>query len=370
MPHPRTILIAAGASGGHLFPALAVAEELRAQGATCIFVVGGTKFAEKVTEAGFVLERLPASAFNVANPMRKLKALLNVGRGFVQALRLLGRYQPSAVFATGGYASVALVLAAKVFGVPVVLHEGNVLPGRATKLLCRLADTMLLTFAGAHKHLPCAKAVVQVTGNPIRSAMVQGLGLKRKDDKTLTLLITGGSQGSAILSEVIPQAIARLEPKLLKRLRIHHQARAADVPACEALYKTLPLASFTVEPFIANMAQALTQAHVVLARAGTSTVVETALFGRAAIYIPLELADGHQMLNAQVAEEAGAAIIIPQGMFSAETLLPHLTNLLTDQAHRTHMEDNARALFNPHAAHTVAEIVLDTAKKDLMTQAH
>jgi UDP-N-acetylglucosamine--N-acetylmuramyl-(pentapeptide) pyrophosphoryl-undecaprenol N-acetylglucosamine transferase len=362
-----TILIAAGASGGHLFPALAVAEELRQRDITCVFVVGGNKFLEKVSHAGFAMETLPAAAFNVRNPIRRIKAMCMLIVAWWQAMRLMQKYAPTAVFGTGGYATVATVLAAKASGVPVVLHEQNVQPGRATKFLARWADTVGVAFAGSGTGLPCAADIVHEVGNPIRQQVLKTLATPRQEEEgVFRLLIMGGSQGAQVLSDVVPETLALLEPAQLAKLDVLHQARPEDRARVQAEYETLPLKRGRVVPFIEDIGEALVQAHGVIARAGTGTVVETSLAGRAAIYVPLPLADGHQLKNAQVAEEAGAAIILEQGMFSPETLLPHLQALLKDDERRQEMEQAARALFKPDATQRVADLVMQTARNDVM----
>lgn len=361
-----TVLIATGASGGHMFPALAVAEVLRERGVQCVFVVGGTKFAERVDQAGFAYEKLPASAFNVSNPVRKLKALINLGRAWLRALTLLNKYHPAAVFGTGGYATVATVLAAKVSGVPVVLHEQNVLPGRANRFLARMADVMAVTFESSRAYLNCRPEAVVGTGNPVRAELVAGLQ-QEQSHKGLNLLVIGGSQGARVLSDVVPETVARLSQTVRQKLTVHHQARPEDEARVTAGYQALALVEVRVEPFIEDMAAALRQADVVISRAGTGAVVENALAGKAAIYVPHPLADGHQLKNAQVAEEAGAAVVLEQSLFTPEVLLPHLTAILTDVDRRAQMVEAARELAKPEAAVKVADLVEKVAKADVMT---
>jgi UDP-N-acetylglucosamine--N-acetylmuramyl-(pentapeptide) pyrophosphoryl-undecaprenol N-acetylglucosamine transferase len=363
-----TILIAAGASGGHLFPALAVAEELRHRGMTCVFVVGGHKFIDQVNQAGFAMEALPASAFNVRNPLRRLKAVGMLAVAWWRAMRLMQKYAPTAVFGTGGYATVATVLAAKASGVPVVLHEQNVQPGRATKFLARWADTVAVAFPNSGESLPCSRELVYEVGNPIRQHILKTLALPRQEEEgVFRLLIMGGSQGAQVLSDVVPETVALLTPEVLAKLEILHQARPEDIVRVQAGYAALPpLRRVRVVPFIEEVGEALAQAHGVIARAGTGTVVETSLAGRAAIYVPLPLADGHQLKNAQVAEEAGAAVILEQGMFSPETLLPHLQALLQDGERRQDMERAARTLFKQDATKEVANLIVKTARDDVM----
>ena len=362
-----TILIATGASGGHLFPALATAQSLREKGVNCVFVVGGNKFASHIEDAGFAIERLPASAFNVRNPVRKCIAIFHLIRAWFKAFGLMQKYHPSAVLGTGGYATVATVLAAKTVGVPVVLHEQNVLPGRANRFLARFADVIAITFESSRERFAKKAKNMELTGNPVRAQVIEALQEKRVEDGVFRIVILGGSQGARIVSEVVPETIGRLSAEQQKRIAVVHQARPEDLEHVKATYAALPLVDVRVEPFLTDMGHILAQSHLVVTRAGTGAVVETALAGRAAIYVPHPLADGHQMLNAQVGEEAGAAIILSQAVFTVETLLPHITSLLENEERRHMMEQNATELARPNAANDVAELVLDVAKKDVMT---
>lgn len=353
------ILLATGASGGHMFPALSVATALKKQGCDCVFIVGGSKFNHLVTEAGFTAHHLPASALNVRSFTRKLKGGLNLVRAFIRALCLIQKEKPDAIFGTGGYATVALVLAGKLLGVPTLIHEQNVMPGRANTFLSRFADHILLTFEGTRSYLPKAAHKTEVTGYPLRPEAQKAATQKHtRANAPLRLLVLGGSQGSRILSEVIPEAIALLDNSLRQNLFIHHQARTEDESAVIAAYEKQNLAGFDVTPFIKNMTYALSAAHLFVGRSGTGTVAEMCVFGRPAIYVPLSLADGHQALNAHVAEKAGAAHLLMEKDFTPEALATKLKELLTNADLRTQMEKTARAILPLDGAEKTAAAVL------------
>lgn len=363
------ILIATGASGGHMFPALSVAKNLRARGVKCVFVVGGGKFTNLVEDAGFDMVWLPASALNVRNPLRKLKGIFNLLRAFWRALRLVQTYQPAAVFGTGGYATVALVLAGKISGVPTIIHEQNVLPGRANKFLARWADKILLTFAAASEHLNAPTENLLTTGYPLRERVAKAVAQpKARAEKPLRLLVLGGSQGSRILSQVLPEAVARLPESIRQNLFIQHQARAEDANLVTEEYAKLDLVGTDLAPFIDDIPAALTAAHVVISRAGTGAVVEISVFGRAAIYVPLSLADGHQAKNARLPEKANAAVVLDEPLFTPEALAAHLLRLLENPDIRYAMEDNAKNFLPLNGTKNVADAVLDMAKSDIMMQ--
>ncbi len=352
-----------------MFPALSVAKNLRARGVRCVFVVGGGKFTQLVEDAGFEMVRLPASALNVRNPIRKLKGLFNLLRAFWRALRLVQTYTPAAVFGTGGYATVALVLAGKISGVPTIIHEQNVLPGRANKFLARWADKILLTFSAASGYLKAPAGNLYTTGYPLRESIENGLKhSSKRSQKPLRLLVLGGSQGSRILSQILPEAVARLPENLRKNLFIQHQARAEDTDLVAESYAKLNLSGTNMAPFIEDMSAALSAAHVVVSRAGTGAVAEISVFGRAAIYVPLSLADGHQALNARLPEKAGAAVVLDEPLFTPEALAGHLLNLLEHADVRTSMENAAKNFLPLDGTKQVADAVLDMAKSDIMNQ--
>ncbi len=367
MTQGKTILITSGASGGHIFPALAVADDLKHQGHTCIFLLGGHKFDYLITGAGYQLETLPASAFNVSNPFRKLKAIFQLVRGFFVALRVIHKYQPSVVFGTGGYATVSAVLAAKISGVPTAIQEANVLPGRANKMLSKWVDRIALNFEESRAYLPRKKPVFFVCGNPVRQDIIHASRHMRSESGVFRLLILGGSQGARILSDVVPEMVARLSEEDQNKLEVVHQARAEDIERVQRAYATAHLAKLEVKPFIDDIGVSLVNAHLVISRAGAGSIVENNLIGRAAVYVPHQMADNHQLLNAQVAENAGAAIILEQPMFTPENLLAHVRALMHDKERLQEMEKCAKILAKPNATKDVAKLVLDLAMKDVLT---
>lgn len=369
MNHSPTILIATGASGGHMFPALSVAKELSQQKATCVFVVGGGKFTHLVTDAGYTMERLPASALNVRNPIRKIKGIFNLLRAFVHALRLVQKHQPAAIFGTGGYATVALVLAGKLSGVPTIIHEQNVLPGRANKFLAKWADYIFITFEKSREFFNTSQRKIRITGYPLRHELLSALNAAQpRSNKTFNILVIGGSQGARILSQILPEATARLSTQLREKLSITHQVRSEDEALLTEKYSQQNLGHFETKPFINNMSEALNQAHLVISRSGTGGLAEISIFGRAAIYVPLTLADGHQMLNAQIAEAANAAIILDQPLFTPENLSHHIKSIIEDPLIRDGMENNAKTLFPQDGAKKTATAVMTIAQNDVMQQ--
>jgi UDP-N-acetylglucosamine--N-acetylmuramyl-(pentapeptide) pyrophosphoryl-undecaprenol N-acetylglucosamine transferase len=348
------IFLTSGASGGHLFPALAVAAELQKMGLKCHFVVGGSKFNNLVENAGYVTHRLPASAFTDRALVGKLLGIFRLLLGVIAAYRLLKTYRPLAVFGTGGYASVATMLAAKVAGVPTFIHEQNVLPGRANRFIAKFAGHVLTTFESTQTYFP--RPVVCV-GTPLRAEVLAVAGAPRKASSTFNILVLGGSQGSGVLSNVVTEAVAAIKPAVRKHLTVVHQARPDDVVRVRAAYKKLNVHA-TVNSFFDDLPVRYVAAHVVVGRSGTGTLLEAATVGRAAIYSPHQLADNHQLFNARVAEAAGAALVLTAPEFTPGTLAAYLTDLYTHPAKLEKMATAARTLARPKAAQEVARYVI------------
>ncbi|MFT7144004.1 MAG: UDP-N-acetylglucosamine--N-acetylmuramyl-(pentapeptide) pyrophosphoryl-undecaprenol N-acetylglucosamine transferase [Alphaproteobacteria bacterium] len=361
----KLAIIAAGASGGHIFPALAVANELKKQGFRCIFVGRGGAFSRIVKEDGFEIKELPASAWNVKNPVRKLMAIFNLMRAFIQAFKLIHHEKASVVFGTGGYATVAAVLAAKLSGVPTVIQEQNVLPGRANRFLSKWADRVCLSFESSRHYLRYREDVMVVTGNPIREKIIKVRDKKRHNDGKFRILIAGGSQGARILSDVVPHAVNLLPQAIKKQIEIIQQTRAEDKQRVIDLYHKFDVPA-QVAIFFDDLENQMLRSNLVIARSGASTVNETSLLGRAAIYVPLKLADGHQIQNARAMESLGAAIVMEQACFTAEKLAEKLTELIEDKAFLAKMEKSAYDSAKVDAAKNVAAEVIKLSEEDLL----
>ncbi len=363
-----TILVASGASGGHLFPAIAVAQELVLRGYDMRIVLGGAKFTDIVRAARLPFVLLPAAAFNDRGLVGKLIAAFHLMRGFFMAWQLVCRLKPIAVFGTGGYATVALVLAARLGGVPVIIHEQNVLPGRANRFLATWAKVVLLTFDKTRTYLPLLKAKVLVTGTPLRSEIlaaakpVAARNMKLRKGRGFHILVLGGSQGARILSDVVPEAVALLDAKERAQLRVVHQARPEDLQRVQARYMALGLAEVEVAPFFHDMPDRYAAAQMVIGRSGTGTLLECAVFGVPALYVPLELADGHQKLNAAVAEDAGAALIMPQTLFTPANVLVQIRALWQKPERCAAMAAAAVQLANTQATEAVVNAVIAAAR--------
>ncbi|MFZ2587841.1 MAG: UDP-N-acetylglucosamine--N-acetylmuramyl-(pentapeptide) pyrophosphoryl-undecaprenol N-acetylglucosamine transferase [Alphaproteobacteria bacterium] len=356
-----TVLMVAGASGGHVFPALAVADELKAQGYTCVFVLGGGKFGHLITARGYALEYLPAAAFANRGPIALMKAGFMLVRGLLRARELVAQYKPVAAFGTGGYATVAMMAAAKMAGVPTIIHNADTILGRANKLLARWVDKVLVTFP--ETYVPAVvEAKTVVVGTPLRHEVLEARTLVRVEDGVFRLLVLGGSQGSAVLGAVVPAMVRQLSLKERESMAVVHQARAQDVEMLEAQYAGIGLRSVEVKAFFDDLPARTVACNLIVARAGMNTLLEACTLGRAAIYCPHRLADNHQLHNARVAVEAGAALLLEEPNFTPDNLRKEVRVLMMDKARVAGMETAALGLARVDAAVRGAEEIIKVVR--------
>ena len=361
----KTIIIATGASGGHIFPALAVAEELSSKGYNCVFVGNGKGFKHVITDAGYRFIDLPASPWNVRNPLRKMLAVFNLIRAFIRAFKVVHQERASAVFGTGGYATVATMIAGRLSGIPTCIQEQNVLPGRANRMLAKWVDKVCLSFDASRHYLKYRSNIMVLCGNPLRKQVLDVMSAKRGKGGKFNLLIMGGSQGARILSDVLPEAVALLKKDQKKKISIVQQARHEDVKRVQDNYAEIGVKA-EVASFFDDIPKRMVESNLVISRSGASTVTECAALGRAAVFVPLRLADGHQLHNARVLENKEAAVVLEQTYFTPEKLSQIIADLMVDKTRLSQMEENALSLAMPDAAANVAAEVMQLAEQDVM----
>ena len=349
------ILIAAGGTGGHMFPALALARSLleRGQPVTVVTDDRGARFLPDDIDRHVIRAGSPTGALGA-----RLRGVLALVRGTTQTLRLMRRLKPRAAACFGGYASVPAGLAARLTGRPLLLHEQNAVFGRANRLLARFARIIALSFEGT-SHVPAGPAVI-VTGNPVRPGFRLDAAVFRAPSATepFRLLVIGGSQGARIFSDVVPEAVALLPEPLRRRLRIQQQCRPEDLArVCERY--TADGIDAEVTAFFKDMPSQLGQAHLLVSRAGASSLTEIMAMGRPAILVPYSAAaDDHQRANAEILAAAGGAVRILQADFDATALKSELEALLTDPDRLEAMARAARDHYQADAARRLADAVL------------
>ena len=349
----RTILIAAGGTGGHLFPGIAVADELkRRDAATRIVFVGTPRGLEGrlVPSAGYELELLPILPLKSVGLARMARGLVALPWALVEAARLVRRLRPAAVLGAGGYAGGPVVLMAALMGIPTVVLEPNARPGFTNRILRPFVRHAACSYEEARRAFG-SKGVV--TGNPVRG------GFARLAPKwhvpPLTLLAFGGSQGARIINRALVEALPRLPGP--DRLKVVHQTGPAARDEVAAAYKAAGRAAEVVA-FLDDMEARFAVADLVLCRSGATTCAELTAAGKAAVLVPFaRAADDHQTSNARALEAAGAARMIEEKDLGPERLASVLSDLLQDPARLTAMEDAARRLARPDAAARVADLL-------------
>jgi len=348
----RPILIMAGGTGGHVFPALAVAQELTALGVPVSWL--GTRQgleARVVPAAGYPLSTIRVSALRGKGLVRKLLAPLMLMVALWQTLAVFLRLRPAAVLGMGGFAAGPGGIMAWLLRRPLLIHEQNAIPGRTNRLLAPLARCVMEGFPGS---MPVARHAVS-TGNPVRAGIIALASPEERFSQrtdALRLLVVGGSRGAQALNQTVPQAIERLPEQ--QRPQIYHQTGEAGIAAVQLGYRGV-IDHVRVETFIQDMADAYAWADLVVCRAGALTVAELAAVGVAAVLVPYPHAvDDHQTANANYLVTAGAAILVPQTEFTAASLADILATFGGQRDVLLDMARAARALAQPDAARQVA----------------
>ncbi len=348
------VMIMAGGTGGHVFPALAVATELRGRGLGVVWLGSAGGFEERVVpEAGFDMETISISGLRGNGLARWIRAPLMLSLALWQVFGVFRRRRPGVVLGMGGFVTGPGGVVARLLRIPLVIHEQNALPGMTNKILSHVADQVLEAFPGSFGALK----KVSMVGNPIRAEIWQlpKPSIRMKDRKgAVRLLILGGSQGAQALNETVPAAIGEIECP--EQIEVRHQTGRDKEEATANAYKAVGIEA-SVVPFIANMAEAYGWADLVICRSGALTISELAAAGVGAVLVPYPHAvDDHQTLNANYLTDSGAAFLLPQSELTPWTLAARLQPLLTNREILLQMAQAARNLAKPMATMDVADI--------------
>ena len=347
------IVLSAGGTGGHLFPAQALAGELTRRGHG-IVVMTDARFANYATSfPGSRIETVPSA------PLNSLLAPFKIAAGILLALAKLLRLKPAAVIGFGGYPSVPVMLAAVIARLPTAIIEQNAVVGRANRLVMNHVRRVAAAFPIA-RFAPRDKSKIVLTGNPLRSEVIALWGAayaEPKADGVLHLLVFGGSQGARALSEIVPPAIARLPGALKSRLSIVQQCRPEDMEKVRAIYAQANIRA-ELKPFFHDMPRRMAEAQLVIGRSGAGTVSELMAIGRPAILVPLPHAlDDNQTPNAEILSRAGGGWTVAQRDLTADGLAKMLTEIFSAPADLAARAANAHALATPAAAEKLADMV-------------
>ena len=355
----RHFVMAAGGTGGHMVPAHALAAELIERGHKVALITDERGQRIPGLFEGVPVHVMPAGRV-AGGPLGWLRAWLGIRRGRAMARALFREMEPTAVVGFGGYPSYPALLAARDVGARTVIHEQNAVLGRVNRLVARWVDAIATAYTNVQRLAPRHAGKVHLVGNPVRE-VVREIGRRPfpsiADGGAFRILITGGSQGATILSTVVPAALARLPEPLRRRLAIVQQCRPEDIDAVRATYAQAGIAA-ELATYLTNLPAALDAAHLVIARAGASTIAELTVAGRPAILVPLPSAmDDHQTANAREMAAEGGARTIAQGAFSPATLAAEIEGLLADPEALIAAAAHAKACGHPNATKDLADLV-------------
>jgi UDP-N-acetylglucosamine--N-acetylmuramyl-(pentapeptide) pyrophosphoryl-undecaprenol N-acetylglucosamine transferase len=358
----KLAVLAAGGTGGHLFPAQALAEALNRRGWRVVLATDerGDRYAHDFPAE----HRIPLSAatFRKGDLIGALGAGVNIVQGVMQARTAFKVLDPSIVIGFGGYPSLPALLAAITTKRPTIIHEQNAVLGRVNRFLADKVDVVACAFPTLQKAKPKVRARVQVVGNPVRPE-IRALYDVPYEPPTgeIRILVTGGSQGAKLLSELTPLAVANLPDSLRSKLSVQQQTRRENLEDAIKTYKDAVVPA-EIAPFFRDMAGRLGRAHLVIGRAGASTCCELAIAGRPSILVPLKIAmDDHQTYNAKLLADAGGAEVASEDVLTLEVFTRALTKLLSDPQRLARMAEAARSVAAPDAAERLADLVEKTA---------
>lgn len=353
------IVLAAGGTGGHVFPAQALAEELLARGRRVDVISDGRGARFEGTAGAVEWHRISAATLTGVGPIGKAVAVASILRGVLQAILLLRRLSPSGVVGFGGYPSLPTMLAAWLLKLPRAIHEQNAVLGRVNRLLAGKVNAIATSFAELKFVPETARDAIVFTGNPVRADIVALAGrpyVAPVRGAPVSLLVFGGSQGARILSEVVPATLAALPDDQRGRLRVVQQCRTEDLDAVRAAYRNAGIEA-VVETFFTDMPARLSDSQIIISRAGAGTVGELSVAGRPAILVPYAHAsDDHQSANAEMLVKAGGAWSIAQSEFTVARLGALLAELLADPARLSAAAAAAASTGRPDAAARLADL--------------
>lgn len=365
-PLKGPVVLAAGGTGGHLFPAEALANELGRRG-IAVELATDTRAAAYAGEfPARAVHALPSDTVRGRDPISLAKTGFRLVSGMMQAWMLFRRIRPAIVVGFGGYPTLPPLFAASQLGVPTLIHEQNGVMGRANRALAKRVSAIATGFPAVCDGDAALKAKATFTGNPLRPAVVAAAATPYdapQADGELRLLVFGGSQGARVFADLVPPAIALLDPALRARLKIIQQAREEDMARVREAYAAIGVTA-ELAPFFKDLPARMAWAHMVLSRSGAGTVAELSALGRPGLLVPLPHAlDQDQAANARVLANAGGALLLPQKDLTPESLAGQLSRLAMTPDQLTRMAEAAKSLGILDAAARLADLVVATARR-------
>ena len=357
-----SVMLAAGGTGGHLFPAFALAEELARRDVPVDLITDmrGDRYGGKFPARR--IYQVPAATLAGSNPLSAARTIFTLAKGVKAARHILAEVRPSVVVGFGGYPSFPPLVAASLMGLPTALHEQNAVLGRANRMLARRVTAIATSFETVRRLEGAAAAKAHFTGNPVRDVVIEWAGALYRTSgpgEPFRLLVFGGSQGARFFSEAVPPALRLLPEPLRQRLRVIQQARPEDEAAVRAAYAEAPAIDATIAPFFDNLPELMAASHLVIARAGASTVAELAVLGRPSLLVPLPHAlDNDQLANATRLADAGGAICREQSDLTPDKIAEVVAFAMESPAKVAAAAEAAATQGRPDAVQRLADLVL------------
>lgn len=364
MDNSPLILVAAGGTGGHLFPAEALAVELIRRGFRVRLVTDARALRYSGLFTKDMIDVVASETVRSRNPWSLARTAVTLASGTIAAVRLMRQLKPAAIVGFGGYPTVPPLIAARLVGIPSIIHDANAVLGRANRLLSRHVRAIATSLPGVLDRDPALAGKTTAVGTPMRPAILAAAAMAYVPpdrDGPLRLLVVGGSQGARVMSDVVPGAIERLEPALWSRLILTQQVREEDLTRVRAVYDRLKIKA-ELAPFFTDLPARLASNHLVVSRSGAGTVAELAAIGRPSILVPLPGAiDQDQFANAGVLAKVDGALRIPQTEFTPDRLASDISALAAEPERLAAMAKAARSVGRLDAAERLADLVAKVA---------
>jgi UDP-N-acetylglucosamine--N-acetylmuramyl-(pentapeptide) pyrophosphoryl-undecaprenol N-acetylglucosamine transferase len=358
------ILLAAGGTGGHLFPAEALGVELIRRGLRVRLATDARALRYSGLFSENNIEVVPSETVRGRNPLSLARTIITLGYGTGVALNLVRRLKPAAVVGFGGYPTVPPLMAARLLRVPCIIHDANAVLGRANRFLSGHVNAIATSLPGVLDRDPSLAGKTTTVGTPMRPAILAAAGVpfvSPEPNGPLHLLVVGGSQGARVMSDIVPGAVEKLEPALWSRLILTQQVREEDMARVRAIYDRLKITA-ELAPFFGDLPVRLASSHLVVSRSGAGTVAELAAIGRPSILVPLPGAiDQDQFANAGVLSQVNASLRIPQAEFTPDRLAAEISAFAAEPARLTAMAAAARTVGRLDAAERLADLVMKVA---------
>jgi UDP-N-acetylglucosamine--N-acetylmuramyl-(pentapeptide) pyrophosphoryl-undecaprenol N-acetylglucosamine transferase len=365
MDNTPLILLAAGGTGGHLFPAEALGVELIKRGLRVRLATDARALRYSGLFSKDNIDVVPSETVRGRNPLSLARTAILLGYGTAVAVNLVRRLKPAAVVGFGGYPTLPPLIAARLVGVPGIIHDANAVLGRANRFLSSRVNAIATSLPGVLDRDPALAGKATTVGTPMRPAILAAAAVpyaSPEPNGPLRLLVVGGSQGARVMSDIVPGAIERLEPALWSRLTLTQQVREEDMVRVRAVYNRLKI-NAELAPFFSDLPARLASNHLVISRSGAGTVAELAAIGRPSILVPLPGAlDQDQFANAGVLSQAGGALRVPQTEFTPDRLAAEISALAAEPAKLTVMAERARSVGRLDAAERLADLVVKVAE--------